>query len=239
MDSWILKTPIAHRGLHNDKSPENSLSSFDNAIKKSHAIELDIRFTSDNEIIVFHDKTTKRICGDDLVINETPLKKLTTLKLLDSSESIPTLKETLDRINGKVPLLIEIKNEYEVGPFEEKLAKLLKSYPHEFAIQSFNPWSLKKVKELDPTIKVGLLSGSFKKSSLGHVSKFVLRNLLLTPYVQPDFLSVEYDAYNGLQKSVAGLYDSKRVIFWTIRNKEKAKVLQRLNKNFIYEGFEI
>ena len=53
-DSWITKTPIAHRGLHNKDIPENSLSAFKNAIEHGYAIEIDLQITKDNKIIVFH-----------------------------------------------------------------------------------------------------------------------------------------------------------------------------------------
>ena len=56
-DSWIVKTPIAHRGLHDDNKPENSLSAFKNAIKHGYAIEIDLQMTKDNKIVVFHDDT--------------------------------------------------------------------------------------------------------------------------------------------------------------------------------------
>ena len=239
MNSWIFKTPIAHRGLHNSVSPENSLSSFKNAIKKKHAIELDVRFTADGKIIVFHDKTTERLTDKSLIVHETNLEDLTKLKIGNSKETIPTLEKSLSTINGQVPILIEIKNEYEVGPLEKELVKQLKSYPHKFAIQSFNPWSLKEIKKLDPKIEVGLLSGSFSKSSLGGLSKFVLKNLLLVPYVAPDFLSLEYESFSGFQKTIANTFNSKKIIFWTIRDQERSSVLKRLNVNFIYEGIEL
>lgn len=237
--NWIFNTPIAHRGFHNTSAPENSLSSFSNAIAKGYAIELDIRLTKDKKLVVFHDNKTLRMCEKDLLISDSTLEQLKKLSLKKTSEKIPTLGETLNYIAGKTPILIEIKNEHFTGELEEILVNEMKSYEHQYAVQSFNPWSLKEVKKLDSSIQTGLLSGSFKKSKLGFLSKFALRNLLLIPIIQPDFLSVELESYSGLQKEIAQLYDSNKVIFWTIRSIEKARTLKSTNKNFIFENFEI
>jgi glycerophosphoryl diester phosphodiesterase len=238
-NQWIFNTPIAHRGLHNSSDPENSLSSFQNAINKNYAIELDIRLTKDKKLIVFHDKDTKRLCERNITVSESSLEELTKLSIGNSSQKIPSLKETLEFISGKTPILIEIKNEDFTGELEGILLDQLKSYEHPFAIQSFNPWSLREIKKLSPEVQTGLLSGSFKKSKLGTLSKFALKNLLLIPIIEPDFLSLELESYDGLQKSIAQLFDSKKVIFWTIRSIDKARLLKSTNKNFIFEDFEI
>ena len=236
---WIFNTPIAHRGFHNTTSPENSLSSFQNAIDRKYAIELDIRLTKDKKLVVFHDKNTLRMCTTNLTIEESTLEELKTLSLGQSSEEIPTLEEVLKFVVGKTPLLIEIKNEKFTGELEKLLVEAMKEYQFSYAIQSFNPWSLKEIKKLNSNIQTGLLSGSFEKSKLDFFSKFALRNLLLIPIINPDFLSVELEAYTGLQKEIAQLFDSNKVIFWTIRSSEKAALLKSTKRNFIFEDFEI
>ena len=109
-DRKILKNSfIAHRGLHNDKFPENSLSAFENAVKNGFAIENDIHLLADGNVVVFHDDNLKRMCGDDKKINELTLEEVKQYRLKGSDEQIPTLKECLDLVDGKVPLLIEFK----------------------------------------------------------------------------------------------------------------------------------
>ena len=60
-DSWIVKTPIAHRGLHDQQTPENSLPAFKKAIEKGYAIEIDLQMTKDGVIVVFHDDFLDRM----------------------------------------------------------------------------------------------------------------------------------------------------------------------------------
>ena len=104
-------TYIAHRGLH-DKSkgiPENSLPAFQRAVDMGFPIEIDIHLSRDGEVVVFHDRNTKRVCGVDARIEETNLKELQSLRLEGTRERIPTLKEVLEVVDGKVFLLIEFK----------------------------------------------------------------------------------------------------------------------------------
>ena len=153
-DHWIVNIPIAHRGLHdgNKLIPENSMLSFKNAIHKGFAIEIDIVFSKDGHIIVFHDYNTFRLCGVDAKVSDLTLAQIKTLYLGKTKERIPTLQEVLSLVDNKVPLLIEIKNRSKVGYFENNLNEVLKNYEGDFAIQSFNPRSLKWFSEQNPAI---------------------------------------------------------------------------------------
>lgn len=99
---------IAHRGLHDNQNgiPENSLSAFKKAVNIGYAIENDIHLSSDGEVVVFHDDNILRMCGINKKINNMTLGEIKELRLLNTSETIPTLKECLDVVDGKVPLLI-------------------------------------------------------------------------------------------------------------------------------------
>ena len=106
--SFLTKKVIAHRGIHSNY-PENSMMAFKKAIQKGYPIELDVQLTKDNEVIVFHDATLKRMCS----INKRPgsfnVKELKQVCLDDTDQSIPTLKEVLKVVNGKVPIIVELK----------------------------------------------------------------------------------------------------------------------------------
>ena len=108
--TWVVETPIAHRGFHNDSFPENSLSAFKNAIAHGYAIELDVQMLSDDTVVVFHDESLSRMTGNDGYLKFLTKQDLPFLKLKGSKETIPTLNEALKTINGKTPIIIEIKN---------------------------------------------------------------------------------------------------------------------------------
>ena len=108
--SFLSTKPISHRGVHdNDKVPENSIEAFKLAIKKGYIIELDVHLLKDNEIVVFHDDNLLRMTGVNKKIKNTTYKELQELKLLDTRYKIPKLIDVLNLVDGKVPLLIELK----------------------------------------------------------------------------------------------------------------------------------
>lgn len=237
--NWLSKIPIAHRGLHDTKTPENSLGAFKNAIESGYVIELDIRLTKDQQIVVFHDLDTSRLIDKNIVIKEAKLEELERLSLSGTEFKIPSLKTVLDFVDGKVPLLIEIKNEGSVGMVEDELIKMLDNYKGEFALQSFNPLSLKYISNIRPDFKIGLLVGAFSKSKIPFMKKVLLKYMLLTPYIKPDFFSIEYGVNIWMQKSMLKLYNNKPVLYWTIKDKEKASELIKLGHGIIFEGFKI
>lgn len=100
---------ICHRGLHNDSMTENGMKAFKNAIDHHMAFEFDVHLTKDNELVVFHDSDTKRICGKEGIIEDLTLKEIKDNYRLADGEQIPTLKEVLDLNNEQVPMVIELK----------------------------------------------------------------------------------------------------------------------------------
>lgn len=86
---------IAHRGLHGTGVPENSLAAFELAAQRGFAIELDVRFTADRKMVVFHDADARRMCGFDIKIADTSYADLKKLRLAESRERIPLLTEVL------------------------------------------------------------------------------------------------------------------------------------------------
>ena len=129
---------IAHRGLHKNKIiPENSMLAFKAAIEKNYAIEFDINITKDNQIVVFHDDDLNRLCNKKENIEDVSYDFLKDLNLYESNEKIPLLKELLDEVAGKIPLIIEIKKHKNIGLLENILLEMLKEYKGEYFICSF------------------------------------------------------------------------------------------------------
>ncbi len=101
----------AHRGLHDIKKgiPENSIPAFQAAIEAGYGIELDVHLTKDGKLVVFHDDDFRRICGEKGKVEETDYARMRTYRLSRTGEKIPLLSEVLRLVDGKVPLLIEVK----------------------------------------------------------------------------------------------------------------------------------
>lgn len=191
---WINNKKIAHRGLHDNKDViENSISAFKLTIKEDENIELDVQKTKDNVIVVYHDYNLLRLTGVDKELKDLTYDELKNLKLLNTEEYIPTLKEVLELVNGKVGILIEIKNEGEAGFLEAILAKELKNYKGDFAIQAFNPFVLEWFKLNANDIKRGQLAGGYEDSNLKTYEKFLLGNLLLNFKAKPNFIAYKLE----------------------------------------------
>ena len=224
---------IYHRGIHdNIKIFENTKEAIKLAKDKNYIIEIDIHLTKDNQIIVFHDYNTKRITKKDMIIEESNYNDLNKQNIIH----IPLLKEILKLINGKVPLLIEIKQENKVGKLEQNLMNILKDYKGEYAIQSFNPKVLYWFKRNYPNIKRGQLSCKYKNKKIPKTEKYILSNMLFNFITKPNFISYKY---NELSIKKIRKYQNKniKVLAWTITNKQDYNKYIKLYDNLICEKF--
>ena len=100
---------LAHRGLHGGSIAENSIPAFAAAADRGIGIELDVRLSSDGEVVIFHDDTLERMTGMSGGVSNYTAKELAKLSLADTGYGIPTLREVLALVNGRVPLLVELK----------------------------------------------------------------------------------------------------------------------------------
>lgn len=235
-NSFIVSKYIAHRGYHTENAPENSLAAFEKAMSANFAIELDIQRISDGTIVVFHDETLSRMTGKDgyvRMLKKTDLKKY---KLAGTDQTIPTFKETLKLIAGKVPLLIEIKNDSKVGEFEKEVLEILKNYKGEFAIQSFNPYVLLWFKEHAPNIMRGQLASFFKGQKMPFARRHALKRMKFNKQTKPDFIS--YKA-SDLPNRFVKKYKNLPLLAWTIRNNDEFMHAVKHCDNMIFEGFDI
>ena len=181
----MLKKPIAHRGIHVDGIPENSISAFGEALRRQLPIELDVRLTSDGIPVVFHDRDLKRMCGKDILLSSVAFDDLHSYFLEGSSEEIPSLAQVLDFIDGRIPVLIELKGE-DRSPVAIRTAEVLREYSGDFAVESFNPYHLMRFRRCLPHIPLGLLSGrrlgkTAFTAFFGAVSMHMLLNFLFRP----------------------------------------------------------
>lgn len=235
-ESWLVKQPIAHRGLFNDKYPENSLGAFKNAIKNKLPIELDVSMLADGTPVIFHDEKLARMTGKDGFISNCKYEDIQKLTLQGTKEKIPTLAEALEVIDGKVPILIEIKNYGKVGPFEKSVWKVLQNYNGEYAVESFNPYSIEWFKINAPKVKRGQLASFFDDKEIIGAKRFFLKRLLLNKKVsEPNF--IVYKAENLPNKYVKKYYGVVPILAFTIRSEEEELKIKGCADNFIFDSY--
>ena len=225
----LFPVPVAHRGLWGDDIPENTISAYKNAIENGFPIEIDLYKTKDGEIYSVHDRNLLRLTGKDIDICSVNKSEIDKLKIF-GKEKIPTLREVLSTVNGKVPLLIEIKNQPDKTVLDS-VAEILKEYSGEFATQSFNPLFVKKMKTLLPDKLSGVLSTK-KEEDLKNekpLNRFIVKHTALNFLVKPDFISMEKTAFPIKTKLFK--------FAWTVQSKEEYEKVKPFADNIIFEGF--
>lgn len=232
---FLFKTPIAHRGLWNAEYPENSLGAFQNAVKYGYPIEIDVRLSKDGQIVVFHDDTLNRMTNLSGPVSDYDFDTLTKTKLLNSEYTIPSFKQTLELIGGKVPLLIELKSAKNERRLSEFTIEQLKGYKGQYGVQSFNPYILRDFKRLAPAILRGQLA-TFDYGKISKIKAFFLRRMTFNKKTQPDFIS--YNKDNLPNKFVSACVGScKGVLAWTVRSQQEYDAVKPYSDNIIFEGF--
>ncbi len=234
-DTWIAKTPVAHRGLHDKTTPELSLESFEKAINAGYAIEIDVRSLKDGTIVCFHDETLGRMTGHDGFIANCNFADIAELKLLKTNEHIPTLKEALTFINGRVPVLIDIKNMQKID-FEKAIWKELKSYKGEFAVQSFNPLTLEWFKLNAPQVKRGQLASFLKGENLPFWQKFSLKRMMFNKKVsEPNFINY---ALSDLPNRFVNKYKRQGlpIMCYCVKTDEDLEKAKKVADNIVFEN---
>ena len=235
---FLKQTPIAHRGLHDGTKPENSMPAFLAAIGHGYAIETDVRFTKDKQLVVFHDDDLLRMTGDPRLVSECTYADLASLPLCPPTQSniahIPLFSDFLQAIGGRVPLLIEIKNMPHVKGKEVAAAMydLLKAYGGEYAVQSFNPLYVKAYKDLCPAALCGIL-GTAEKGAAKGIEGHIIKHMSLNFWVKPDFIS--YRKEDLPRKKLARFKGIK--LAWVIRSEAEARAARDHVHNIIFENF--
>jgi glycerophosphoryl diester phosphodiesterase len=192
--SWLTERPIAHRGIHDDEAPENSLTAFGAAADAGYPIELDVHLSSDGVPVVIHDERLARMADDPRVVSEVTAADMQLLSLVGTKEHVPTLDGVLDLVDGRVPLFIEIKNPGDAGALEDAVMESLGGYRGDVAVMSFNPYSLARFADRAPDIPRGQLSGTFEGEDLSFVTRLALRYLLMNWASRPDFVAYELES---------------------------------------------
>lgn len=234
---WIRSRAIAHRGLHNSTIPENSIAAFEAAIEQNYPIELDLQLMSDGNLAVFHDSDLERMTGVSGNIQAQTRSSIKEFNLLNSDQGIPLLEEALELINGRVPVLIEIKNEGTVGELEANLWQKLQSYRGEYAIQSFNPYSLGWFKENGTGVTRGQLATDFSSTDLIWYQKLLLGNLLLNWVSKPHFIAYDLRYLPNLPTAIARRVFNLPLVAWTVRSKVEEEQAKRYADNIIFDYY--
>ncbi len=236
----FAKWMYAHRGLHDNDTdaPENSIKAFEKAVEAGFGIELDIQLSKDKIPVVFHDFTLERICGVDGKVCDYTYEELQSFKLCASEERIPKFEDVLKLVDGRVPLIVELKIEWTDVSLCPIADKLLQNYKGIYCIESFNPLGIWWYRKNRPRLVRGQLADAFmKEGEYEGVIYFLMQNLLFNFLVKPDFVAYHHKYPNILSRKIChGLYHNTAAA-WTIKSQEELEHARRHFDLFIFDSF--
>jgi glycerophosphoryl diester phosphodiesterase len=237
LDGWLY----AHRGLHDNNSdaPENSGKAFALAAEHGYGIELDVMLTKDLVPVVHHDYHLKRSCKADVKISELDYEELKEYRLFGSEERIPTFREVLDIVGGRVPLIIELKIPWQAGRLCRAVSGILKDYKGIYCIESFNPFGLMWYKKHQPEVVRGQLSTDFIRDKIegDRFQYFLLKNMLLNFLAKPDFIAYHHVYKKGLSFTICRKLYGVKTVAWTLQNQKDFDDSRKYYELFIFDSF--
>lgn len=242
--SLFKKKYFAHRGLHDNASdaPENSMKAFRRAVEKGIGMELDVQLSADGVPVIMHDYNLKRACGLDRKVSSLTFAELSKLKLFGSEETVPAFRDLLDMVDGRQPLIIELKVESRDTSVCGVVYEMLKGYKGPCCVESFNPLALYWFRKHAPEVIRGQLSDGF--IHLPEFSRFpgvlffgALEALLDHVLSRPDFVAYNWK-YEGnpSRRIVRGLFRLPAAA-WTIKSEDELERMKDRFDVYIFDSF--
>jgi len=242
----LLARPIAHRAFHEKAAGrvENSASAFSAAIAAGYPVECDLQLSSDGAAMVFHDYALGRLTAESGPVRQHSAAQLGEMGLTGGDDAIWTLPEMLKLVAGRVPLLIELKDQDgilgpNVGALEEATVAALADYSGDVALMSFNPHSVAALATLAPDIPRGLTTCSFDPAHWATIPATRLAELATLPDVArtgASFISHRHtDLANPRVAALAA--EGLPILCWTVRSRSEATTASTIAQNITFEGY--
>ena len=246
-DRAAFLKPIAHRGLHDAARGivENTVPAFEAAMAKGYGIECDVRPAACSTPMVFHDLSLERLIEAEGPLAAHAAPALKRLSYRTVGGSMIDLADLLHLVKGRVPLLVEIKSEWDAPDprYLEAIAETAAAYRGPIALMSFDPAVMTGIRALAPQVPRGIVSGLFAadcewRGRLGPERAYSLSHLLESGPAAPDFYAYDVAALptpvTRFVREVLGL----PLFTWTVRTEEQREVAARWADAPIFEGYE-
>ena len=224
IEEKYLKARYAHRGLHSADAPENSMRAFERAVEKGFGIELDVRFSKDKKLVVFHDRTLDRVTSEKGNVCDRTASELSSIALEGTDCTVPLFEDVLALVDGKVPLLVEIKQDPDEANVASEACRILRDYKGDYTVETFNPLALATVKKELPKACRGLLCDRFtEQEKYRKPLYYLLQAMILNFLCKPDFIAYNHKAGQGLSVKIAKKVYKTPFFAWTVRSEQEEK----------------
>jgi glycerophosphoryl diester phosphodiesterase len=242
----FINGPIAHRTLHDVKSgiPENSWEGLEKAISRGYAIEIDLQLSRDGIPVVFHDYKLNRVTDEIGFISDRRAAELEKIVLKGGQKGIPRFDAFMSYIAGRVPVLIELKDQDGTlgdspSVFESAVCKTLENYTGPVAIMSFNPFMIERCAKLLPNIPRGLITEVFKQDEWPNISKLRCDKLTKisdyftagATFISHDHMDLKSDEVDRLKKAGA------TILCWTVRSQNEDNEARKIADSVTFENY--
>ena len=228
----------AHRGLHdgNHTVPENSPAAFRLAVESGYGIELDVQPTADGKQIVHHDDNTLRVCGQEAVIRQTAYGDLPPLP---DGSPIPLFSDVLALVNGRAPLIVEIKPYGSPVGNAAATLEALRPYQGDYCIESFHPSVVRYFRKRAPGVVRGQLAmgGPFNRSETSLLEHFALKYLLINCLGRPHFIAYSCAADRNLSMGLMKRLFKPMLAAWTLRDQALLDYARKDYDMLLFERF--
>ena len=227
-------TYFAHRGLHGGGVAENSQRAYELACQHGFGIELDVRLTKDGVAVLYHDNDIEYE-GKRVLVEELDYDVLRTLPIGgDGTDRIPTFKQMLDLVDGRVPLLVEIKEKAGKCDVARAAVSHLKSYTGPYIMESFEPYAMKYVREVMPDVPLGILCCRYSRNPETRslrtlIGEYFLPNVLF----RPDFVAYCHSEVKGAPLFFLRKLFNPPMMAWTVRSPEEERVARECGFEYI------
>lgn len=243
--AWLTARPIAHRGLHSREAGvvENTLASARAAIAGNYAIECDIQRSRDGEAIVFHDATLERLTSAMGRFDSLDARDLGTILYKESGETIVSLSAFLSEIAGRVPVVVELKGDFDGDlRLAERAMAIVAEYPGPVALKSFDPGPVAHLRAKGVTCPLGLVAeASYAPTEWPELSEAQRAALIAWrdyPAVEPDFLSWHAADLPHAVPMLCRKGIGMPVMTWTVRSASERDRVAPWTDQIVFEGFE-
>lgn len=213
----------AHRGLHNETRPENSMAAFRAALEAGYGIELDVHLLKDGTLAVIHDSLLVRTTGLPGRVEDLTLEELSQCFLGGTRETIPTFREVLELFDGKAPMIVELKvTDGNHAALAAATCDMLEQYRGAYCIESFDPRCVYWLAKNRPQVIRGQLTQNYltEKAPFPWILRFMATAQMFNFLTRPDFIACRFcDRKNPTNFLVRKLWGVQGVT-WTLRTKE-------------------
>lgn len=230
----------AHRGLHGNGLPENSIPAFRAAVEHGYGMELDVHLMKDGNLAVIHDSLLFRTTGLKGKIEDLTAAQLCEYRLENTDACIPEFSEVLELVDGKVPLIVELKpvdNNY--AALTARACEVLSQYRGAYCIESFDPRCILWLRKNRPEIIRGQLSENFlgnQKSGLPFLLRLIMTCQLGNFLSRPDFIAYKYGDRKRLSVWFCRKIWGIQGVSWTLKNKSDFDTAVKEGWLPIFEG---